>query len=134
MAELSHIIDKKMIYSRGNDFQHWVMALISGVFGNWLVGMAAVFAIMGKTIIGKYIPVLLAVCLFVAANFQHSPANMGYFSLVMPTGMGPGWGDAILWNLVPAAIGNILGGIFLVALPFWYALSPSQKLEAQRKS
>ena len=134
MNELSHIIDKKMIYYHGNEIRHWFQALISGVFGNWLVGMAAVFAIMGKTIIGKYIPVFLAVSLFVAANFQHSPANMGYFSLIMPTGMGPGWINAILWNLIPAAVGNMLGGIFLVALPFWYALSPSEKKEAQRKS
>ncbi len=134
LAELTKITDKKMAYFQGNDYQHWFQAVISGVFGNWLVGMAAVFAIMGKTIIGKYIPVFLAVSLFVAANFQHSPANIGYFSLIMPTGLGPGWENAILWNLIPAAIGNILGGIFLVALPFWYALSPSEKKEAQRES
>lgn len=124
---LIHIIEKKMYYYRGGDLQHWMMALVSGMFGNWLVGIAAVFATMGKTIIGKYIPIFLAVSLFVAANFQHSPANMGYFSLIMPSGNGPGWENAILWNLIPAAIGNILGGIFLVALPFWYALSPHQK-------
>jgi len=38
--------------------------------------MAAFFAMMGRTIIGKYVPILLAVTVFVAANFQHSPANM----------------------------------------------------------
>ncbi|MEX0996858.1 MAG: formate/nitrite transporter family protein [Flavobacteriaceae bacterium] len=131
---LSHIIDKKMYYFRGGDATHWFKALISGVFGNWLVGMAAVFAIMGKTIIGKYIPVFLVVSLFVAANFQHSPANMGYFSLMIHSGNGPGWGNAILWNLIPAAIGNILGGIFMVALPFWYALSPHQKDKLKNQS
>ncbi|MCM4157965.1 formate/nitrite transporter family protein [Gramella sp. AN32] len=124
---LAHIIHKKMHYYRGGDLQYWMQAVVSGMFGNWLVGMAAIFAIMGKTIIGKYIPIFLAVSLFVAANFQHSPANMGYFSLMMPAGNGPGWENAILWNLLPAALGNILGGIILVALPFWYALSPSEK-------
>jgi len=127
MQGFSDIISKKMHYFEGHDAAHWFQAVVSGIFGNWLVGMAAVFAIMGKTIIGKYIPVFLAVSLFVAANFQHSPANMGYFSLVMPTGLGPGWSNAILWNLLPAAIGNILGGIFLVALPFWYALTPDEE-------
>ena len=125
--ELSHIIHKKMYYYEGGTAQFWFKALISGIFGNWLVGMAAVFATMGKTIIGKYIPIFLAVSLFVAANFQHSPANMGYFSLIMPTGNGPGWENAIFWNLIPAAIGNILGGIFLVALPFWFALNSTEK-------
>lgn len=134
MDNLAHIIDKKMYYYRGHDASHWFQALVSGMFGNWLVGMAAVFAIMGKTIIGKYIPIFLAVSLFVAANFQHSPANMGYFSLIMPTGNGPGWENAILWNLIPAAIGNILGGIFLVALPLWYALNPTEKKELKKET
>lgn len=119
---LVHVIEKKLIYYERGGAGSWFRALVSGIFGNWLVGMAAVFAVMGRTIIGKYIPVFLAVSLFVAANFQHSPANIGYFSLIMPTGEGPGWAIAISWNLLPAAIGNILGGIFLVALPFWYAV------------
>ena len=58
--------------------------------------------------------------MFVAANLQHSPANMGYFSLVMPSGDGPGWGSALAWNIVPAGIGNMIGGAFLVAIPFRY--------------
>lgn len=133
---LEHVIHKKLVYYRGHTPTHWFRAVVSGMLGNWLVGMAAVFAIMGKTIIGKYIPVLLAVSLFVAANFQHSPANMGYFSLIMAMGSGPGWQTAIFWNLLPAAIGNIIGGIFLVALPFWYVLSDKdkKKLETQDKN
>lgn len=83
--------------------------------------MAAFFPMMGRTIFGKYIPVLLAVTLFVAANFQHSPANMGYFSLLMAQASGPGWGPALAWNIVPTGIGNIIGGTVFVALPFWYA-------------
>lgn len=134
MDNLTHIIDKKMYYYQGHDASHWFQALVSGVFGNWLVGMAAIFALMGKTILGKYIPIFLAVSLFVAANFQHSPANMGYFSLIMPTGNGPGWENAILWNIIPVAIGNIIGGIFLVALPFWYVLSPTEKNELKKET
>jgi len=80
-----------------------------------------------RSIIGKYIPVFLAVTLFVAANFQHSPANMGYFSLIMPTGHGPGWGAALAWNIIPAGLGNMAGGAFLVALPFWHALGPARR-------
>lgn len=52
-----------------------MQALLSGVLANWLVGMAAFFATMGRTIFGKYIPVLLAVTTFVAAGFQHAPGQ-----------------------------------------------------------
>jgi len=97
----------------------WFRAVLSGVLGNWLVGMAAFLAVMGRTIIGKYIPVLLTVSAFVAAGFMHSPANMAFFSLATPEGLGPGWGPALVWSIAPAALGNILGAFFLVALPFW---------------
>jgi len=69
---------------------------------------------------GRYIPVFLAVSMFVAAGFQHSPANMGFFFLSIAAGGGPGWLDALLWNLVPAGIGNVAGGTLLVAAPFWW--------------
>ena len=119
---LDAVVQKKMAYREQGDLSAWLGIVVSGMLGNGLIGMAAFFATMGNTLFGKFVPVFLVVTLFVAGNFQHSPANMGYFSLAMASGGGPGWMAAITWNLVPAAIGNILGGTLLVALPFWYAL------------
>lgn len=128
--ELVVILDKKMAFAAVGTPAAWARALLSGILANWLVGMAAFFATMGRSIIGKYIPVLLVVSLFVAANFQHSPANMGYFSLAIPAGLGPGWLPALLWNIVPVGIGNMIGGGFLVALPFWFVLRPEERATA----
>ncbi len=116
---LGEIADAKMRYREVGGTKGWSQAVLSGVLGNWLVGMAAFLSVMGRTIIGKYIPVLLMVSAFVAAGFLHSPANMAFFSLAQPDGLGPGWGAAIGWSIAPAAVGNILGAFFLVALPFW---------------
>ena len=124
---LTQVVAHKMAYRAIGGAGAWWQVVLSGMLANWLVGMAAFFSVMGRSIIGKYIPVFLAVSLFVAANFQHSPANMGYFSLIMPTGHGPGWGPALAWNIIPAGIGNMAGGAFLVALPFWYALGPARR-------
>jgi formate/nitrite transporter FocA (FNT family) len=109
-----------MRYQEIGGVEGFFKAILSGVLGNWLVGMAAFLSTMGRTIIGKYIPVLLTVMVFVAGGFLHSPANMAYISLIQPLGLGPGWGDAFAWAIVPAAIGNVLGAFFLVALPFWF--------------
>lgn len=128
--ELTLLVDKKMAFAAVGTPAAWGRAALSGILANWLVGMAAFFATMGRSIIGKYIPVLLVVSLFVAANFQHSPANMGYFSLAMPAGYGPGWLQALLWNIIPVGIGNMLGGGLLVALPFWFALRPAERSSA----
>lgn len=121
MEVLQHIVDKKMAYAETGTLAAWLAVVGSGIMGNWLVGMAAFFATMAQTIIGKFVPIFLAVTLFVAGNFQHSPANAGYFALIMPGGEGPGWALALGWNLVPAAIGNILGAALLVALPLWFS-------------
>ena len=119
-ALLAEIVAFKMSYRDIGGVEGWFKLILSGMLANWLVGMAAFFATMGRTIVGKYIPVLLAVSLFVTAGFQHSPANMGFFSLSIASGEGPGWTQAFVWNLIPAGIGNIIGGTLLVALPFWY--------------
>jgi len=122
---LGELVDRKLAYADAGTPAAWGQAVLSGVLANWLVGMAAFFATMGRTILGKYVPVALAVMIFVAANFQHSPANMGFFALWMAeTGQGPGWATALWWNIVPAGVGNMVGAALLVAAPFWYAFRP----------
>ena len=125
---LRGIIAKKMAYMHDGGASSWFKIVVSGMFGNGLIGMAAFFAIMAKTLTSKFVPIFLVVSLFVAGNLQHSPANMGYFSLIMSTDGEPGWASAFLWNIIPAGIGNILGATLLVALPFWYSFS-SKKAE-----
>lgn len=123
---LDEVVASKLSYRDRGGAGSWFRIVLSGVLANWLVGMAAFFATMGRTIVGKYVPVFLAVTAFVAANFQHSPANMAFFSLAQWHGSGPGWATAFGWSIIPAGIGNILGGTFLVVLPLRYALRTAQ--------
>jgi formate transporter len=124
---LEAFIEKKSYYYSVGTTGAWFQAMLSGVLANWMVGMAAFFATMGRTIIGKYIPVLLAVTLFSAANFQHSVANMAYFGMISTEGKGPGWWVALVWNIIPVGIGNMIGGALLVALPFSYAFRAAHR-------
>lgn len=118
---LGEVVATKMRFQGVGGAEGFFKAVLSGIVANWLVGMAAFLATMGRTIVGKYIPVLVAVMAFVAGGFLHSPANMAYLSLIQPLGEGPGWGDGLFWAVLPAAIGNIIGAFFLVALPFYVA-------------
>jgi formate/nitrite transporter len=127
---LSEVVDAKMTYRERGGVGAWAAIVLSGALANWMVGLAFFFSTMAQSVLGKYVPLALAVILFEAANFQHSPANMAYFSLIMPSGGGPGWGSAIAWNIAPAAIGNIIGGALLVAVPFWYAVRAGSRSEA----
>lgn len=121
-ALLGKTVGKKMVYlNEGGGAVDWLRIVVSGMMGNGMIGIAAFFAIMANTVIGKFVPIFLVVSLFVAANLQHSPANMAYFSLYSAYSGEADWVRYFAWNLVPAGIGNIIGGMVFVALPFWYA-------------
>ena len=130
---LNDVIGMKLQFRAIGGAEGWFKAVLSGVFANWLVGLAAFFAVMGRSLIGKYIPVMLAVIAFDAANFQHGPANMAFFGLINATGHGPGWGTALGWSIAPAALGNIIGGFVLVVLPFWFVLRPHERAAAAKE-
>ena len=117
---LFEILTEKMEF-RDLGVEGWFAVLLSGILGNWLVGMAAFLATAARTVSGKMLGVLFPIVTFVAIGAQHSPANMGYFAVgLINGGSGIGWGEAIWWNIVPASLGNIIGGAVLVALLFWY--------------
>jgi formate/nitrite transporter FocA (FNT family) len=119
---LEEIVATKMTYMEKGGVDGALSLVLSAMLANWMVGLAFFFATMAQNVWSKFVPLAFAVLLFEAANFQHSPANMAYFSLIMPGEGGPGWGDAIWWNILPAAVGNILGGALFVAIPFWYVV------------
>jgi formate/nitrite transporter FocA (FNT family) len=128
---LEEVVAAKMGYMERGGAEDWFAVVLSAMLANWLVGLAFFFATMAQNVWSKFVPLALAVLLFEAANFQHSPANMAYFSLIMPGGDGPGWVDAALWNIAPAALGNVLGGALFVAVPFWYVLRKTKDGESQ---
>lgn len=131
-SRLEEIVSAKMAYREIGGVSGWLHAMGSGMLANWLVGLAALFATRGRTVVDEFVPVFLAVSLFVAAGFQHSPANMAYFSLAAGIGLGPGWSAALGWNILPAALGNILGGFLLVVMPFWICFGSKHSAMAER--
>lgn len=119
-ARLFELLGEKMRL-RDLGAEGWFALVVSGILANWLVGMAAFLATAARTVSGKILGIVFPVVAFVAIGVQHSPANMGYFAIgLLRGGSGIGWGEAVWWNIVPASIGNIVGGAILVALLFWY--------------
>eukprot|EP00211_Chloroparvula_japonica_P007334 CAMPEP_0119138188 /NCGR_PEP_ID=MMETSP1310-20130426/25176_1 /TAXON_ID=464262 /ORGANISM="Genus nov. species nov., Strain RCC2339" /LENGTH=332 /DNA_ID=CAMNT_0007129347 /DNA_START=212 /DNA_END=1210 /DNA_ORIENTATION=+ len=119
---LQAIINEKLRLA-GGDAGDWFRILLSAILGNWLVGLAAFFATMATTTIGRLIGVFFPVVAFVVLGVQHTPANMGYLhlALIACDTCDISWGDAYAWNFIPAGIGNFLGGTIFVALLYWVA-------------
>lgn len=117
---LAEIIGEKMRFEQMGA-EGWFRVVASGVLANWLVGMAAFLATAARTVSGKILGILLPILAFVALGVQHVPANMGYFAAALIHGnVGTTAAEAFFWNLLPATIGNLIGGTVLVALLFWY--------------
>ncbi|OEH53347.1 formate dehydrogenase [Oceanobacillus sp. E9] len=118
--ELETLISHKMKFTEYG-WVGWFQVMLSGILANWLIGMATFLTTSARDLAGKILGTALPVILFVAGNFQHSAANMGYFSLAILTTGNYAWHDYILLNLIPASIGNIIGGAIFISLLFLYA-------------
>ncbi len=94
-----------------------------GVLANWIVCLAVRLALRCKEDIAKVVIMILVVFIFLYLGFEHSIANMGTFSMSLLGNGQIGTGDA-LYNLVFSTLGNIVGGVVLVGLPFSY-INPS---------
>jgi formate transporter len=132
---LFELMEEKMQFQELGT-EGWFVVLVSGILGNWLVGMAAFLATAARTVTGKILGLVFPIVTFVAIGVQHAPANMGYFATgLIGGGSGIGWGEAIWWNLVPASLGNIVGGAIFVALLFWYTYGrDAEKRQALRRA
>jgi formate/nitrite transporter FocA (FNT family) len=92
------------------------------VLCNVLVCLAMWMVLAGRSVVDKFIAIVLPISAFVAAGFEHSIANMYFLPLAMmlQASAGQAVEYAGLWrNLVPVIAGNLVGGSVLVALVYY---------------
>lgn len=100
--------------------QSFLRVLVKGIGANWLVCLGMWMGYASKDIIGKCIGIWIPVMLFVTLGYEHSIANMFFIPAAIYSGADILWSDFILQNLLPATIGNLLGGCLLVGTVYWY--------------
>lgn len=97
------------------------------ILANWLVCLAVWVAGAAKDVAGKVIGMYLPIMGFVAVNLEHSIANMFAipFGLAQAGNLNVQTLVQFAWrNLVPATLGNIVGGAIFVGALHWYLFSP----------
>jgi len=105
-------------------------AVMRGVCCNILVVLAVWLATSAKDVTSKMLSCFFPVMTFVLSGFEHSIANMYYFSAAHILGFSFSWQQIILTNLLPVTLGNVLGGI-IIPLTYYIAFV---KLEKQEKT
>lgn len=93
---------------------------LKGIGANWLVALAMWLAYASKEISGKIIGIWIPVMAFVTIGFEHSIANMFFIPAAIFNGAEISWSEFIFNNLIPATLGNIVGGSILVGGIYWY--------------
>jgi formate transporter len=112
-------------------------AFVLGIMCNALVCMAIWLTYSARTVTDKILAIIFPITAFVAAGFEHSIANMYFLPiglLVKAAGTDGFWNEigktsadfgdltvsnALLMNLLPVTLGNIVGGSLMVGLAYW---------------
>lgn len=124
----------------------FTQAVVLGLFCNALVCMAVWMCYSARSTIDKILAIVPPIAAFVAAGFEHSIANMYFIPIAMfIKTMGSQtffeaikktpadfphltWSNFFLVNLLPVTIGNLIGGVLMVGLMYWFIyLSKAQK-------
>lgn len=114
-------------YAEAKVNQDFYTVFLKGVGANWLVCLGTWMGVAGKDITGKALGLWIPVMLFVTLGFEHSIANMFFIPAAIYSGADILWSDFIIKNLIPATIGNIVGGAGLVGCIYWYIYSKEAK-------
>lgn len=92
----------------------WLTVFIKGIGANWCVCLAVWLALSGHTLLEKALGCFLPVMAFVALGYEHCIANMFFIPAGMLEGASVSTESFITANLVPATLGNIVGGALFV--------------------
>ena len=99
----------------------WHQVFLRGIGANWLVCLAAYLSFMGREFFSKVVGIWWPTFAFVMLGFDHVVANMFYIPLGIFVGTpGLSVGHYIAYSMIPALLGNIVGGGVFVGVVYWY--------------
>ncbi|WP_419763762.1 MAG: formate/nitrite transporter family protein [Arcobacter sp.] len=97
----------------------WITVFIRGMLCNWMVSMGVVGAMVSTTVSGKAIAMWMPIMLFFFMGFEHSIVNMFLFPFSLIMGGNFTIADYLLWNELPVALGNLVGGLAFTGLTLY---------------
>lgn len=97
----------------------WLTIFLRGMLCNWMVSMGVVGAMISTNVSGKTIAMWMPVMLFFYMGFEHSVVNMFLFPTAMMMGGDFSVMDYMLWNEIPTALGNLVGGLAFTGLTLY---------------
>ena len=105
-----------------------IQLISRGLLCNMLVCLAIWSTFRLKSESGKLIMIAWCILSFITTGFEHSVANMTLFATVLmeKVNVGVTIGQCA-YNLFYVTLGNIIGGVFFVAVPYYTILNSGNK-------
>ncbi|MFI3281269.1 MAG: formate/nitrite transporter family protein [Rikenellaceae bacterium] len=123
LPHLSHYqqtLDGFLSIAQAKTSNPFYVTMLKGVGANWLVCLAMWLGMSSKSVAGKILGIWFPVMTFVAIGYEHSVANMFFLPIAMFEGFDLSVGQLFVNNLIPATLGNIIGGGVFVGGVYWY--------------
>lgn len=119
-AKVGSIGESRTLGYKEHGLSGWFTIFIRGMLCNWMVSMGVVGAMISTSASGKMMAMWMPIMLFFFMGFEHSIVNMFLFPFSMIMGGDFTVVDYLVWNELPTALGNLVGGLVFVALPLYY--------------
>ncbi len=118
--KVSKIGESRTLGYMSHGMEGWFTIFIRGMLCNWMVSMGVVGAMISTSASGKMMAMWMPVMLFFFMGFEHSIVNMFLFPFSMIMGGDFTFMQYMIWNELPTALGNLVGGFVLVGLPLYF--------------
>lgn len=129
----SHTVNEFLLHTAETKLDAPVMELFfRGILCNWLVCLAFFIPMSLKEDIAKIFAMILFVFCFFISGYEHSIANMATFSIAYVLDQNPAVTiPAIIHNLIPVTIGNLIGGVGFMGVMYYYVNKPFMEEEEE---
>ena len=97
----------------------WFTIFVRGMLCNWMVSLGVVGAMISTNVSGKVIAMWMPIFLFFFMGFEHSVVDMFLFPFSMIMGGDFLISDYLIWNEIPTALGNLVGGLAFTGLTLY---------------
>jgi len=139
VAALSAMGTKAVAIAKGKITLSFFEIFCRAICCNWLVCLAVWLGFAAKDVIGKIFGIFFPIMAFVSSGFEHCVANMYFIPMGITVANGAvdataeafamtpeavtslfTYGNFFTVNLIPATLGNIVGGALFVACFYWF--------------
>jgi formate transporter len=97
-------------------FAGMLTLFVRGMLCNWMVSTGVVGAMISTSVPGKVIAMWMPILVFFGMVFEHSVVNMFLFPAALMLGSPFSIADYFIWNEIPTALGNLIGGLAFTGL------------------